>query len=217
MQLRVLIVDDERLVRAGLRMVLATADDITVVGEAADGVQAVQAAERLRPDVVVMDIRMPRLDGVEATRRIRTLRPPPAVLVVTTFDLDRYVYAALRAGASGFLLKDAPEDRLLAALRTVATGASLLDPAITVRLVEAFAPTPSRPAPELATLTSREREVLICMARGVSNDEIGRTLFIGEATVKTHVSRVLAKLGVATRTQAVVLAYESGLAGPGVR
>jgi DNA-binding NarL/FixJ family response regulator len=214
MRLTVLIADDERLVRAGLRMALAPADDITVVGEAADGIEAVQAAERLRPDVVIMDVRMPHLDGVEATRRIRTLRPAPAVLVVTTFDLDQYVHSALRAGASGFLLKDAPEERLLAALRTVATGASLLDPAITVRLVEAFAPTPPRPTPEMATLTTREREVLICLARGASNEDIGRSLYIGEATVKTHVSRVLAKLGVTTRTQAVVLAYDCGLVTP---
>jgi DNA-binding NarL/FixJ family response regulator len=214
--LRVLIADDERLVRAGLRMVLASADDMTVVGEAADGVEAVRAVERLRPDVVIVDVRMPRMDGVEATRRICARQPAPAVLVVTTFDLDQYVHGALRAGAGGFLLKDAPEERLLAALRTVHTGAALLDPAVTLRMVEAFAPRPAPPPqPLLDQLTAREREVLVHVARGASNDDIACALHIGEATVKTHVSRLLTKLGVVSRTQAVVFAYESGIVVPG--
>jgi DNA-binding NarL/FixJ family response regulator len=214
--LRVLIADDERLVRAGFRMILTTEPGMEVVGEAADGAEAVAAARALRPDVVLMDVRMPRFDGIEATRRITRLEPAPAVLVVTTFDVDEHVYAALRAGAAGFLLKDAPEQQLLAALRTVAEGVSLLAPSVTRRLVEAFSPTaPTTVPPALDQLTTRELDVLRLVAAGCSNAQAADRLTIGEATVKTHVSRVLAKLGLVSRSQAVVAAYESGLVRPG--
>ncbi|TNM68514.1 response regulator transcription factor [Streptomyces sp. NP160] len=219
MTLRVLVVDDERLVRAGFRMVLSTEPGVEVVGEAADGAEAVAAARALRPDVVLMDVRMPRVDGVEATRRIVRLDPAPAVVVVTTFDLDEHAYAALRAGASGFLLKDAPEQQLVAALRTAAEGVCLLAPSVTRRLVEALAPPPPRPGGrgpvERAGLTPRETEVLRLVATGRSNAEIAAHLGVGEATVKSHVSSVLAKLGLVSRSQAVVAAYESGLVRPG--
>ncbi|NAZ78342.1 response regulator [Kineococcus sp. T13] len=218
MSVRVLVVDDERLVRAGFRMILSTEPDLEVVGEAADGAEAVAQARRLRPDVVLMDVRMPRVDGIEATRRLVRLEEPPAVLVVTTFDQDEHVYAALRAGAGGFLLKDAPEAQLVAALRTVAEGVSLLAPSVTRRLVEAFTPAqaPSRPpAGDLERLTPRELDVLRALAHGRTNGDIADQLGVGEATVKTHVSRVLAKLGLASRSQAVVAAYESGLVRPG--
>jgi DNA-binding NarL/FixJ family response regulator len=211
---RVLLADDERLVRAGYRMILQAEPDLEVVGEAADGVEAVEAASRLRPDVVLMDIRMPRLDGIAATRRLVALGTAPAVVVVTTFDLDEYVYEALRAGASGFLLKDAPEAQLLAALRAAPEGVSLLSATVTRRLVAAFARPSAAEDPRLSSLTDREREVLRLVAQGLSNAEVARTLVIGETTVKTHVSRLLAKLELASRTQAVVLAYESGLVGP---
>jgi DNA-binding NarL/FixJ family response regulator len=215
MTLRVVIADDERLVRAGYRMILRGQPDIEVVGEASDGLDAVDLARRLRPDVVLMDVRMPRLDGIGATKRIVAMASAPAVLVVTTFDLDEYVYEALCAGACGFLLKDAPEEQLVAALRGAPDGISLLSPVVTRRLVEAFA----RPAPsDLSTieeLTTREREVLVLVARGLSNAEIAGDLNIGETTVKTHVSRLLMKLGLSSRTQAVVVAYESGLLSPG--
>jgi DNA-binding NarL/FixJ family response regulator len=213
---RVVIADDERLIRAGYRMILDSEADLEVVGEAADGVEAVEVARRLTPDVVLMDVRMPRLDGIAATRALVGGDPAPAVLVVTTFDLDEYVYAALRAGATGFLLKDAPEQQLLAALRSAPDGVSLFSPSVTRRLVEAFAPrgTP-RESAGMKSLTVRERQVLTQVALGRSNSEISRELSIGETTVKTHVSRVLAKLTLSSRSQAVVWAYETGLVQPG--
>nr|WP_246314212.1 response regulator transcription factor [Kineococcus aurantiacus] len=215
--MRVLVVDDERLVRAGFRMILGSEPGVEIVGEAGDGVEAVTAARALRPDVVLMDVRMPRMDGIEATRRIVRLDPAPAVLVVTTFDQDEHVYAALRAGAGGFLLKDAPESQLVAALRTVAEGVSLLAPSVTRRLVESLSPPPSSPAVPvggLHDLTPRELDVLELLAGGLANGEIAERLGVGDATVKTHVSRVLTKLGLASRSQAVVAAYESGLVRP---
>jgi DNA-binding NarL/FixJ family response regulator len=215
MTLRLVIADDERLVRAGYRMILRGEPDIEVVGEASDGLEAVDLARRLQPDVVLMDVRMPRLDGIGATKRIAAMDGAPAVLVVTTFDLDEYIYDALRAGACGFLLKDAPEKQLVAALRGATDGVSLLSPVVTRRLVEAFArPAPSD-LPAIGELTTREREVLVLVARGLSNAEIAGDLVIGETTVKTHVSRLLMKLGLTSRTQAVVVAYESGLLSPG--
>jgi DNA-binding NarL/FixJ family response regulator len=215
---RVLLADDHRLVRAGFRLILASEPDLEVVGEAADGVEALEAAARLAPDVVLMDIRMPRLNGIEATARLQRLPNPPKVLVLTTFDSDRYVYEALRAGASGFLLKDAPERQLLSAIRTVVEGVALLAPDITRRLVDAFAMTggpPSVPPAVLSRLTARETQVLRHLARGLSNAEIAEALTLSEATVKTHVARVLAKLGLTSRSQAVVFAYESRLVSPG--
>jgi DNA-binding NarL/FixJ family response regulator len=214
----VLLADDHRLVRAGFRLILASEPDLEVVGEAADGVEALEAAARLAPDVVLMDIRMPRLNGIEATARLQRLPNPPKVLVLTTFDSDRYVYEALRAGASGFLLKDAPERQLLSAIRTVVEGVALLAPDITRRLVDAFAATggpPSVPPAVLSRLTARETQVLRHLARGLSNAEIAEALTLSEATVKTHVARVLAKLGLTSRSQAVVFAYESRLVSPG--
>jgi DNA-binding NarL/FixJ family response regulator len=214
---RVLVVDDQALVRAGFRMIL-TARGIEVAGEAADGEEAVSAAERLRPDVVLMDIRMPVMDGLEATRRILDRTPGCRVLMLTTFDLDRYVYRALALGASGFLLKDVTPEHLAAAVRLVGTGDALLAPSITRRLVERFATgAESEPVrrPELATLTPRELEVLTLMGRGRSNAEIAGVLTLSEATVKTHVARIFMKLTLRDRAQAVVLAYESGLVAPG--
>jgi len=209
----VLVADDERLVRGGYRMIISGAPDLQVVGEAEDGLEAVDLARRLHPDVVLMDVRMPRLDGIEATRRIAAFAQPPAVVVVTTFDLDEYVYEALRAGACGFLLKDAREEQLLAAVRGAADGVALFMPSVTRRLVERFArPTPSVPASDL---TGRERDVWSLLAKGLSNADIAATLVIGETTVKTHVSRLLMKLGATSRTQAVVMAYETGLVRPG--
>ena len=217
--IRVLLADDHALVRNGLRGILEAQDDIEVVGEAEDGAQAVEEAVRLRPDVVIMDIRMPRLDGIEATKRLKAQgERAPRVLVLTTFDLDEYVYEALRAGAGGFMLKDAPPRQLAEAVRTVAAGESLLAPAVTKRLIERYV---SRPPADtvrrerFAELTERELGVLKLLTRGVSNVEIGERLFLSAATVKTHVTRVLSKLGVRDRVQAVVLAYESGLAHPG--
>jgi DNA-binding NarL/FixJ family response regulator len=209
----VLVADDERLIRGGYRMIISGAPGLEVIGEAADGVEAVEMARRLRPDVVLMDVRMPRLDGIAATRRIAAFDAPPAVLVVTTFDLDEYVFEALRAGACGFLLKDAREEQLLAALRGAADGVSLFMPSVTRRLVERFA-RPSLAAPAVE-LTGREREIWKLLARGLSNADIASDLVISETTVKTHVSRVLMKLGATSRTQAVVMAYETGLVRPG--
>lgn len=213
----VLVADDERLVRAGLRTILGSEPDIDVVGEAVDGLEAVDLAHRLAPDVVVMDIRMPRLDGIRATRTICSRPGAPVVLVVTTFDLDEYVFQALRAGATGFLLKDAPEQQLLAAVRSAVQGVTLVTPSVTRRLIETFASASTTPDPRLELLTEREREVLVAVARGSSNAEIATSLVIGEATVKTHVSRLLTKLDLTSRTQAVVLAYETGLVSPGDR
>jgi DNA-binding NarL/FixJ family response regulator len=208
-----MVADDERLVRAGYRMILQGAPDLELVAEAADGLEAVDVARRERPDVVLMDVRMPRLDGIEATRRICTLDDPPAVLVVTTFDLDEYVHRALRAGAAGFLLKDAPEPHLLAAIRSAREGVALLSPSVTLRLVREFRT--ARQVPGLETLTDRERDVLVLVARGLSNADIAAHLTLGETTVKTHVSRVLTMLAITSRTQAVVAAYDAGLVVPG--
>jgi DNA-binding NarL/FixJ family response regulator len=214
--IRVLLADDQELVRSGFRLILELADGIDVVGEAADGREAVQQAKELQPDVILMDVRMPELDGIESTRRLREAGVEARVLVLTTFDLDEYVYAAMRAGASGFLLKDAPREQLVTAVRTVARGEALLAPAITQRLIERFVvrPQPQEAAPTLTDLSPRELEVLRLIARGLSNAEIARELVVGEATVKTHVARVLRKLDLRDRVQAVVLAYESGLVEP---
>jgi DNA-binding NarL/FixJ family response regulator len=213
--IRVLVVDDQQLVRTGFRMILDAEDDVEVVGEAGDGAEAVEHARSLDPDVVLMDIRMPVMDGVEATRR---LADTTKVLILTTFDLDEYVYDALRAGASGFLLKDTPPEDLADAVRVVARGEALLAPSVTKRLVAEFASRPTRSvqeAPGLDLLTEREREVLGLVARGLSNQEIAAELYLGETTVKTHVGRILMKLGLRDRVQAVVLAYESGIVTPG--
>ena len=215
--LRVVVADDQALVRTGFRMIL-TEDGIEVVGEATNGAEAIDAVRRTRPDVVLMDIRMPEMDGLEATRRILTgASSEPRVIMLTTFDLDHYVYAALSAGASGFLLKDVTPEHLVAAVRMVRSGDALLAPAITRRLVERFAgrsaetPTIHR---DLSTLTPRELEVLRLLARGLSNAELAADLRLSEATVKTHVARILAKLGLRDRVQAVVVAYETGLVSP---
>jgi DNA-binding NarL/FixJ family response regulator len=214
--IRVLLVDDHALARAGFRMVLDTEPDIEVVGEAATGHQAIHSAARLGPDVVLMDVRMPELDGIAATRTIVARADAPRVLILTTFDLDEYVYDSLAAGASGFLLKDVGPDQLVHAIRVVATGDALLAPSVTRRLIGVMVEAGRRqvPAPpELDELTPRELEVLRLVARGLSNAEIAELLFVEETTVKTHVSRLLGKLGLRDRTQAVVLAYETGLAG----
>jgi DNA-binding NarL/FixJ family response regulator len=215
--IRIVVADDQALMRAGFRMILDAADDLEVAGEAIDGADAVRAFERLRPDVVVMDVRMPTMDGIEATRRITSLDAGAKVLILTTFDLDEYVYDALRAGASGFLLKDRPPEELVSAVRIVAAGEALLAPSVTRRLIAEFASRPEQArTPEgIDELTEREREVLVLMAQGASNAEIARRLFVAETTVKTHVGHVLRKLGLRDRAQAVVLAYESGLVRPG--
>ncbi len=223
MSIRVLLVDDQSLIRTGFRMILDAEDDLDVVGECADGTQAIDSVKRLRPDVVLMDIRMPEMDGIEATRRIVTAASedqPVRVLMLTTFDLDEYVYDALRAGASGFLLKDVPADQLAKGIRLVAEGDSLLAPSVTRRLIEEFARTPAAdapPPPSFEELTAREMDVLKLIARGMSNAEIAAELIVSETTVKTHVTRVLLKLGVRDRVQAVVSAYESGLVAPAGR
>ena len=214
----VLIADDQALVRVGLRKILENEPETTVVGEAVDGEDAVLAAGRLRPDVVLMDIRMPVLDGIEATRRIVRAQPDTRVLILTTFGLDTYVYDALRAGASGFMLKDAPPEEITAAVRIVATGEALLAPAITRAVIEEFVrqrPPAAPTAPPVAELTPREREVLDLLARGLSNPEICERLVISEATAKTHVARILQKLDLRDRVQTVIYAYESGLVTPG--
>jgi DNA-binding NarL/FixJ family response regulator len=219
---RVLIADDQALVRAGFRMILEAEGDIEVVGEAGDGLEAVAMIGELAPDVVLMDIRMPELDGLEATRRVLAGgngdSPATRVLMLTTFDLNEYVYEALRAGASGFLLKDVPAEQLVAGIRVVASGEALLAPSITRRLIEEFARAPSAQpasAPGLDELTPRELEVFKLVARGMSNAEIAAELVVSDTTVKTHVARVLMKLGIRDRVQAVVLAYESGVIAPG--
>ncbi|MFE2750966.1 response regulator [Actinosynnema sp. NPDC053489] len=215
--IRVLLVDDQELMRMGFRMVLGAQEDVDVVGEAANGLDAVQLADRLRPDVVLMDVRMPVLDGVEATKRIAEAGTAK-VLVMTTFDLDEYALSALRNGASGFLLKDTPPGDLVSALRAVASGDAVVSPSVTKRLLSRFLGEGGgelRDAAVLEALTEREREVLVLIAKGLSNTEIARKLFLSEATVKTHVGRILAKLELRDRVQAVVLAYETGLVRPG--
>ena len=210
--IRVLLADDEELVRTGIRMILDAEPDITVVGDAVDGADAIAQAEELAPDVVLMDIRMPHMDGLEATRRIGAARSGPKVVVLTTFDLDEHVYAALAAGASGFLLKDTPAAQLVHAIHVATAGDALLAPSVTRRLIARFADSQPAPRPHLPDdLTARETEVLSLMAEGLSNAEIAERLVIGDSTVKTHVARVLAKLGVRDRVQAVVLAHRSGL------
>jgi DNA-binding NarL/FixJ family response regulator len=218
--IRVAVADDQALVRGGFAVLLRSADDIEVVGEAANGLEAIDLAKRERPDVFLMDIRMPEMDGLEATRRIlESDHCETRVLILTTFDLDEYVFSALRAGASGFLLKDTLPDDLLAAVRVVAGGEALLSPRITRRLIEQYAQQPAMverpPDPKLDTLTEREREVLLAVAHGLSNAEIGEELFMSHATAKTHVSRLLTKLYARDRAQLVVIAYESGLVVPG--
>jgi DNA-binding NarL/FixJ family response regulator len=216
--IRVLVVDDQELVRSGFCVILDTAEGITVVGEAANGEAALATAAAHHPDVVLMDIRMPVMDGLEATRLLTRGPAAPKVVMLTTFDLDEYVYEALRAGASGFLLKDSPRADLVSAVRAAAAGNALLAPSVTRRLIEAFArrPPETMPSPtRLASLTAREREVLVLLARGGSNTEIAAALFVSEATVKTHVGNLLAKLGLRDRVQAVILAYETGIVVPG--
>jgi DNA-binding NarL/FixJ family response regulator len=214
--LRVLIADDQAVVRLGFRALLEAQDDMQVAGVAGDGREAVRLARQLHPDVVLMDVRMPVMGGIPATRELRDVPGPPRVLVLTTFDIDEYVYDALRAGASGFLLKDATPDEIVTAVRVVGGGDALLAPAITRRLIEEFAARPQlEPPPQLAGLTPREREILLLMARGLANAEIARTLCLAGQTVKSHVSSILFKLGLRDRVQAVILAYESGLVVPG--
>ena len=220
MSLTVLLVDDQSLVRAGFRMILEAEEDIEVVGEAGDGRQAVEQARALKPDVILMDVRMPEMDGIEATRQLLADGSSDSkVVMLTTFDMDEYVYEALRAGASGFLLKDVPPEQLVAGIRAVASGDALLAPSVTRRVIEEFVRRPPdsvRAAPaQLAELTARELEVLKLIARGLSNAEIAKDLFVSETTVKTHVAHVLMKLGLRDRVQAVVLAYESWLVQPG--
>ena len=218
MTIRVALVDDEAMVRVGLRMVLSAEKDIEVVGEAGDGGAAVAMAEETRPDVVLMDVRMPRVDGLEGSRRVLAAVPETKVVVLTTFDEDAFVEGALRAGVSGFLLKVAPPERLIDAVRTVAAGGALLDPSVTLRVIESFtagSPRTLHREGELEVLTEREKDVLGLVARGMSNAEIAAELYLGETTVKTHVSSVLAKLGLRDRVQAVVAAYETGLVRAG--
>jgi DNA-binding NarL/FixJ family response regulator len=220
--IRILLVDDQALVRAGFRMILDAEPEMEVVGEASDGREAVDQVRDLRPDVVLMDIRMPELDGLEAARRILAGAPQddaPKILMLTTFDLDEYVYEALRAGASGFLLKDTPPEQLVSAIHVIAEGEALLSPSITRRVISEFVkgtgPKPRAQFPRLQDLTARELEVMKAIARGLSNAEIAKELFVSETTVKTHVARILMKLGLRDRVQAVVLAYEAGVVQPG--
>ncbi len=212
MSIRVLVADDQSLVRGGFRMLLAGEQDMEIVAEASNGLEAVEKAARFHPTIVLMDIRMPELDGLEATRRILEADAEARILILTTFDLDEYVYEALRSGASGFVLKDEPPEQLLAAIRTVAAGEALLSPSVTMRVIKQFARKP-RPAPpkEFDELTSREQEVFRLIADGLSNVEIGQQLFISDTTVKTHITHILQKLGLRDRVQAVVLAYQTGL------
>jgi DNA-binding NarL/FixJ family response regulator len=215
---RIMLVDDQALLRVGFRMLLDAEDDLDVVAEAADGAEAVAVADRVRPDVILMDVRMPGLDGIEATRRITGARPDCKVIVLTTFDLDEYAFGGLRAGASGFLLKDAKPAELVAAIRAVASGEASVSPRVTRRMLELFGSRlPQAPvtadADRLAVLTDREREVFIGIARGLSNGELTEKLFLSESTVKTHVGRILAKLDLRDRVQVVILAYELGLVG----
>jgi DNA-binding NarL/FixJ family response regulator len=216
--IRVLLVDDQALVRAGFRLILAAEDDVVIAGEASDGHEAIAAARRLRPDVVLMDVQMPRLDGLEATRRL-VAEPglDTRILILTTFERDDYVFEALRAGASGFLLKNASPEELVRAVRVVNAGDALLAPSVTRRVIEDYARRPARPSDDgrLASLTEREREVLRLLATGMSNAELAARLHLGEGTIKTHLSNVLAKLGLRDRVQAVVFAYEHGLVRPG--
>jgi DNA-binding NarL/FixJ family response regulator len=216
MSIRLLLVDDEDLVRFGLRTILDLSDDIDVVGEASDGAQAVSAARALRPEVVLMDIRMPRVDGLAATRQILDQPDPPKVVILTTFHLDEYVYSALQAGASGFLLKDTPPRQIVAAIRAVAAGSEMLSPAVTRRLIAEYVAPRDHPQRiesrrKLALLSDRERDVLTLIGRGLSNADAAQNLFMSEATIKTYVSRMLTKLGLANRTQAAILAHEAGL------
>jgi DNA-binding NarL/FixJ family response regulator len=216
MSIRVLVADDQSMVRAGFRRLLSDEPDIDVVAEADNGVDAVAKAGRFDPDVVLMDIRMPELDGIEATRRILAADPAARILILTTFDLDEYVYNALGAGASGFVLKDDPPEQLVAAIRTVAAGDALLSPAVTKRVIKQFSRLPSPTAPkELEELTEREQEIFRLIADGLSNAQIGKELFISETTVKTHVTHIFQKLDVRDRVQAVILAYRMGLVGRG--
>jgi DNA-binding NarL/FixJ family response regulator len=219
MSIRVLVVDDQALVRAGFSMIIRAESDLEVVGEAGDGREALDAARRLMPDIVLMDVRMPLMDGIEATRRLLAEHGGIKVVMMTTFDMDEYVYAALQAGASGFLLKDVPPEQLIAGIRAVVAGDALLAPSVTRRLIEGFIRRPSRSLGQqptaLARLTSREREVLQVMAQGLSNAEIAQTFVLSETTVKTHVARILNKLGLRDRVQAVVFAYEHALVLPG--
>lgn len=219
MSLGVLIADDQALMRAGFRMILESEPDLEVVGEATNGHEAVMEAGRSHPDVVLMDVRMPEMDGIEATRRLLDGNGDMKVVMLTTFDMDEYVYEAFRAGASGFLVKDVPPEQLVAGIRSVASGDSLLSPSVTRRLIQEYVHRPPgamrSPPPELQRLTARELEVLRMMARGLSNTEIAAQMFVSETTVKTHVAHVLAKLGVRDRVQAVVFAYESGVVLPG--
>ena len=212
MTIRVLVADDQSMVRAGFRMLLSGEEDIDVVAEASNGLEAVEKADRFHPDVILMDIRMPELDGLEATRRILATDNGARILVLTTFNLDEYVYEALRAGASGFVLKDDPPEQLISAIRIVAAGDALLSPTVTKRVIERFARTP-RPAPPkgLDDLSEREREVFRLIARGLSNAEIARELYISDTTVKTHITHILQKLDLRDRVQAVVLAYQTGV------
>ena len=212
MTIRVLVVDDQSMVRAGFRLLLADEADIEVVAEAADGLEAVSQAARFHPDVILMDIRMPRLDGLEASRRILAAKKAARILILTTFDLDDYVYQALKAGASGFVLKDDPPEQLIAAVRTVARGDALLSPAITRRVIQQFTDLHRQaPPPAVAALTAREMDVFRLITHGLSNAEIGQRLYISDTTVKTHVTRVLQKLDLRDRAQAIVLAHQTGL------